>query len=135
MISKLNKRKIFAWYAIVISILTILLNSYSFFITSFLPLNILIAFLGLVGGIFLSKNKKFGFYLLLIWAFLQIFVIKIGELTIINFAQFIYFTPTFIKLIELENYPNITFLPNFVGIILLILLIIWRKELKKWTNN
>ena len=127
---KVNKKKIFAWYAIIISIFTVLLNFYLFITTKFLPLNILVSFLGIVSGILLLKNKELGFYLSLIWAFLQIFIINVGEVTIINFTQLIYFTLTYIKIIELENSPTVTFLPNIVGIILLILIIIWRKELK-----
>mgnify|MGYP001600061235 CR=1 FL=1 len=127
---KINKKKIFAWYAIIVSTVTILVNLYLFFTTRFLPLNILISIIGISAGILLLKNKKAGFYLYLAWAFLQIFIINLGETTIINFTQFIYFTLTYMKLIELENYPNVTFLPNIVGIILLILVIFWRKDLK-----
>jgi len=126
---KFNKKKIFAWYEIVASSLVIILTFYSFIFKGFLPLNFFIAINGFVAGILLLKNKKSGFYLSLLWAFLQIFLVQIGEF-VINLTQLIWFALTFIKIFELQNFPDIIFSPNIVGIILLIILIIWRKEFK-----
>jgi len=86
---------------------------------------------GIFGGLLLFKNKKNGLYLSFTWAFLQIFIINVGEKTLINLNQFFYFTLTFIKVIKLQNYPDIIFLPNIIGILILILLIVFRKDLYK----
>ncbi|MEK6844051.1 MAG: hypothetical protein AABX83_01350 [Nanoarchaeota archaeon] len=130
---ELKKLKIIAWYELFASLTVHLLIFISIVKTKFIfiPLNFFLAVLGIFAGFLLLKNKRIGFYLSLIWAFLQIFIIKIGDTALFNFSQLIYFTLPYIKIIELENKPDVTFLPNVVGIVLFILLIIFRKELRK----
>lgn len=124
-----NKKQMIVGYEIVVCVIIIIVELTLFFKEFDAPLNFFVAILGLVSGISLLKNKWFGFYLSILWATLQIIVIQIGN-KLIDLTQFIYFTLPYIKLVELENYPDIIFLPNLVGIILLALIIFWRKELK-----
>jgi len=131
---KFNKLKIIALYELTASFLVILSTIYTSLVVTkfiFLPLNFFLAMFGIFGGLLLFKNKKNGLYLSFTWAFLQIFIINVGEKTLINLNQFFYFTLTFIKVIKLQNYPDIIFLPNIIGILILILLIVFRKDLYK----
>lgn len=128
--SKMSKKKIVGWYCILASSLTLVLIAHSFITTSFLPLKTVVSILGIIAGILLLKNKKGGSILAVIWSVLQIVILQIGP-AVINLTQSPYFTLTYFSLVDLESFPDFTILPNLVGIILVIVLIFWRKDLQK----
>lgn len=123
-----NFDKIFGWYAIILSIITIMGSVAIFSISQiysylgYLILGIIVSLLGLIGGIFLIKKKKGGFVLSLLWSVLQIPVIQGGNI-FINFQQFFELHFTF-------SLNNIVIGINFVGVILLVLLLMHKSKLK-----
>lgn len=123
---KFNRLKIIAWYEVIVSSLIYLLLVYSVIITKvlFIPLNFFLATLGIMGGILLLKNKRAGFYMSILWAFLQILIVQINNF-IIDTSQLLYLLLT----LDLNPEINLIISLNFFGLILLILLIKWRKEL------
>jgi hypothetical protein len=125
---KSKKLKILAWYELIISSFIAFSFVYLFFSLLFLPFGFFVSLVGIAGGILLIKNSRIGFYLSLIWAFSQIFIIQIGEL-IINLTQGIFLTLAFIGVGEFETFPDVFFTPNLVGILLLILFTVWRKDI------
>lgn len=125
---KFKKIKIIAWYELTISFLIALFSLFIFIVRGFLDFRFFISLFGIIGSTLILNNSKKGFYLSLTWAFLQIFIVQIGDL-IINLTQGIYLTLAFIGFTKFETFPNVFFSPNLIGIIILILLIIWRKEI------
>jgi|SRR3989344_3608127 len=125
-----RKLKIFALYELIISAIVILTTFAFFFNISdsisqdYWWSTIIVAFLGLIGGILLIKRNKIGLYLSMIWAFLQIFNIQVKGI-VINLTQILMLN------ITLDMRPEADFILafNLLGVLFLILLIIWRKEL------
>lgn len=123
-----NKIKILAWYELIISSILILFNLYLIIFHRFLAFSFLVSIIGLFGGVLLIKKSKKGLYLSYTWAILQIFIIQIGNF-IINLTQGIFLTLAFIGVGEFETFPDVFFTPNLIGILLVILFIIWRKDI------
>ncbi len=124
------KLKIFGIYELIISAIVILTTVIFFFnFSEFLSegywgSTIIVAVLGVIAGILLIKGKKIGWYLSMVWSFLQIFYIEVNGI-IIDLTQILKFH------ITLNMHPEADFIIGFnlLGVLLLILLIIWRKDL------
>ena len=125
-----SKLKIFAWYELTVSTIVILSTFVFFFhISDFLSQGywgstILVAVFGIIGGILLIKNKKIGLHLSMLWAFLQIFNVYIDGI-IIDLTQILTLNIT----LNLRPAYDFIVVFNLLGILFLILLVIWRKEI------
>lgn len=127
---KKSKLKIFSLYELIISGI-IIISTFTFFFhfSDFLSegywgSTIVVAFLGIVAGLFLIKDKKIGLYLSMVWAFLQIFNVYINGI-IIDLTQILTLNVT----LNLRPAHDFVIIFNLLGVLLLFLLIIWRKEL------
>lgn len=131
--SKFNK--VFGWYATIISLLAIL-NVFRYFFQGTvsvlgLILYVVVSIVGVIGGIFLLKEKKEGWLISLIWSIIQIPIIKIGLFSV-NFKQVLEFTfvKTYFTYGGITYSPGITIGINVIGIILVILLLKNKKKIK-----
>ena len=125
-----DKLKILAWYELAISLIVILF-SYSFFLNpndwfsqGYIGSNLIVALIGVMGGILLLRKFKIGFYLSMIWALLQMFMIQINGINI-DFFQIFNITFT----LNLKPEVDLIFKFNFIGLLLTLLFIKWRKDL------
>lgn len=128
--AKSSKLRIFAIYELIISAVVII-STFNFFfhISDFLSegywgSTILVALLGIIAGIFLIRNKRVGLYLSMTWAFLQIFNLSIKG-WIIDLTQILTINIT----LNLRPAYDLILVLNLFGILLLILLLIWRREI------
>ena len=126
-----NKLKIFALYELIISGIVII-STFTFFFhfSDFLSKGywgstILIAILGIIAGVLLINRKKAGLYLSMVWSFLQIFNIYLNGL-VLDLTQILTLD------ITINWRPTYDFVIafNLLGVLFLILLIFWRRELK-----
>ncbi len=130
--NKSNKLIIFGYYEFIVSTIIVIL-SINIYISDtisqiLLPYGLFVAIIGLIGGALLIKNLNIGFYFSLLWSIIQIFNFQIGS-HVVNLTQFIFLLFP-IRIMDIAPYPDILININIIGIFLLIILILLRKELK-----
>ncbi|MBR9706199.1 hypothetical protein GOV14_04135 [Candidatus Pacearchaeota archaeon] len=127
--------KVFAVYEIIVSVITLILGyliyifgkkfiaettgANSFYGVIFI-IGFIITILGILGGIFLLKKQKHGFLFSMIWSVAQILGIRIN-LYWVDFSQLVWLGFKY-------NSPLFGFGINAVGIVLVLLLIHFRKK-------